>query len=154
MVSGISGIQAIGGLNSINVDIYREKYQQSYLYKKEMAIFKEDIKNCPSIFHGNNVNLTEPAPDNEKELLQSSSCDEIQNDLSFDKSKKGIVDNDVDDLFTQMMNSLEQNESTNNQIDSEFKLDNEKELPKFFNSQKLGPPFGLVIENFDYWSLT
>ena len=146
----VYGIQPIGLCSSVNTDIFSEKSQKSCLNKKEMDIFKEDIKICPTIYHGVADKTPETENTDEDKLLQSRCCDDIQNDLSFKKSDKNNIDDENADLFERLIESLEEDDDDTN-IDGEFSI--KTDLPKFLNGQKLGPPFGLVIENFDYWAL-
>lgn len=147
----VYGIQPIGLCSSVNTDIFSKNLQKSYFDKKEMAIFKEDIKICPTIYHGIANETTETANTDEDKLLQSRGCDDIQYDLSSKKSAKNNIDDENADLFERLMESLEEEEEEEDtDIDGEFSI--KTDLPKFLNGQKLGPPYGLEIENFDYWA--
>ena len=143
----VYGIQPIGLCSHVNTDIFSEKSQKSCLNKKEMDIFKEDIKICPTIYHGVADKTPETENTDEDKLLQSRCCDDIQNDLSSKKSNKDNIDDESANLFERLMESLEEEDTD---IDGEFSI--KTDLPKFLSAQKLGPPFGLEIENFDYWA--
>lgn len=61
--------------------------------------------------------------------------------LVFKESKQNNIDNNVDDLFMNLINSINQkkNADFNNELSENLKVKN------------FGPPLGFKIENFDYW---
>ena len=156
MVSAISAISAISCCGSVSADFYIEQVRKSYRFKKEIAYFNEHIQECPTIYPDGTVeyinkNNNDNGDGNDNDLLKSSGADDIQNELSFKKSKQNNVDNDDNDLFMELLDLINQKENQN--IDEEFNIDvKNDELPKFLKDKKFGPPLGLEIENFDYWA--
>lgn len=156
MVYAIDSIGSIGCCGFVSADFYIEQVRKSYRFKKEIAYFNEHIQDCPTIYPDGTVgyinkNNNDNGESNDNELLKSSGADDIQNELSFKKSNQNNVDNDDNDLFMKLVDLINQKENQN--TDEEFNIDvKNDELPKFLKDKKFGPPFGLEIENFDYWA--
>ena len=138
MVCAIDAIQPVGCCSSVNTDFYIEQVRKSYRYKKEIEYFNENIKNCPTIFPDS---LSKNSDNNNEELTKSNHSEEIQNNVVFKESKQNNIDNNVDDLFMNLINLINQRKNAN--------FNNE--LSENLKSKSFGPPLGLKIEKFDYW---
>ena len=153
----VNAIAPVGCCWSVSADFYIEQVRKNYRFKKEIAYFNENIQNCPTIYPDGTVeflnrNNNDGGEGNENKSLKNSRADDIQNELSFKKSKQNNVDTDDNDLFMKLADLINQKENKNTDEDINFSINNNNEISKNLREQKLGPPLGFKIENFDYWT--